>query len=260
MEKLRVLLITQNESLYFGKSISYFLSKAPSWVNISGVILLDASPFGKPQPVLKMLKRTYDVFGLAFCLNFFLRLANENIFHRRDLIKNVLKKFKVEEIKLIKKNINDKGNLEIIRKFKPDLIISIAANQIFKRTLLSLPKFGSLNLHSALLPRYKGLMPTFWAMKNDEKEMGVSVFFMDEGIDTGKILVQKTFEIRHSDSLDSLIKKNKKIGMDALLEAIHLIQEGNYQTKGFAPEDGSYYSFPKKEDVREFRNAGKKFW
>ena len=60
--------------------------------------------------------------------------------------------------------------------------------------------------HSALLPNYKRLMPTFWVLKNDEKERGVSVFFMDEGIDTGEILVQSAFPIEQKDTLERFKK------------------------------------------------------
>lgn len=257
---MKLVIITQDEPLYFGENLDYFLSKMPSWVTIEGLILLDLSPFGKSESFLKRIIKTYDVFGVRFFIRYTLKFFNSKIFFRKKLIKNILKKKNIKKIKLVRKSINSKENLEIISKLKPDLIISIAANQIFKKDFLSLPKYGCLNLHSAVLPKYKGLMPTFWAMKNNEKEMGASVFFMDEGIDTGKILVQKVFEIEPSDSLDSLIKKNKKVGMDALLEAINLIRAGEYQTKKYAPHEGSYYSFPKKRDIRDFINAGKKFW
>jgi len=171
-----------------------------------------------------------------------------------------MKRNNVEEILLPSKNINAKKSLEMLKTFDPDLIISITANQIFKKRLLNLPKHGCLNLHSALLPNYKGLMPTFWVLKNDEKEMGVSVFFMDEGIDTGEILVQRAFPIEQKDTLENLIDKNKKIGMDTIVKSIELIQSGNYQTKKFPEGMGSYYSFPTRKDVKEFTRAGKKFW
>lgn len=257
---MRIIIITQDEPFYFGKHFDYFFRILPSWVNIRGVVLLHASPFGKTQSFWKRIKRTYDIFGFIFFLRYCLKYIKSKILVRKFLIRNVLKKYNINEIKLPKKNINAKGSLNTLKGLKPDLIISIAANQIFKRNLLNLPRYGCLNLHSALLPKYKGLMPTFWALNNNESEMGVSVFFMDEGIDTGKVIVQKAFPIESTDSLESLINKNKKIGMDAIVEAINLIKSGKYKTIKFSPEEGTYYSHPSRKDVREFVNARKKFW
>ena len=64
-------------------------------------------------------------------------------------------------------------------------------NQIFKKQIIELAPKGCINLHTALLPKYRGLMPTFWVLKNNEKYTGVSVFFVDKGIDSGPIIVQR---------------------------------------------------------------------
>ena len=82
------------------------------------------------------------------------------------------------------------------------MLVSILGNQIFKRKLIDLAPKGCINLHTALLPKYRGLMPTFWALKNNEKNTGVSVFFVDEGIDSGPIIIQKKVVIE-------LIRHNK---------------------------------------------------
>lgn len=257
---MKIIIITQDEPFYLGKHFDYFFSKLPPWAIISGVILLDASPFGKADSFWKRVKRTYYVFGFGFFLRYCLKYIKSKIIFRKYLIKNVIKKYNINEIKLPKKKINAKECLRSITAFQPDLIINISASQIFKKNLLNLPKHGCLNLHSALLPKYKGLMPTFWALRNNESNMGVAVFFMDEGIDTGAILVQKVLSIEPTDSLESLINKNKRVGMDAIIEAINLVKTGSYETKKFSPGEGSYYSFPAREDVEEFARAGKKFW
>jgi methionyl-tRNA formyltransferase len=103
-------------------------------------------------------------------------------------------------------------------------------------------------------------MPTFWVLKNGEEETGVSVFFVDEGIDSGPILVQKRIPISRNESQRDLILKTKKIGMDAIIEALDLIYSGEYT---LIPNDESkmtYYSFPSRNDVREFKKLGKKFF
>ncbi|MDB4851845.1 formyltransferase family protein, partial [Flavobacteriaceae bacterium] len=118
---------------------------------------------------------------------------------------------------------------------------------------------GCINLHTALLPKYRGLMPTFWVMKNNEKYTGVSVFFVDEGIDSGPIIVQEKLEIGNS-TQKSLIIKTKRIGMQLILKSIDLISNNKV---AIIPNDASkktYYSFPTRKDVLEFRKNGKKFF
>ncbi len=103
-------------------------------------------------------------------------------------------------------------------------------------------------------------MPTFWVMKNDEEYTGVSVFFVDEGIDSGPILVQRKVKIEKSWTQRDLIKHTKKIGMDAIVEAIEKIDTGNYELIPNPQEESSYYSFPTREDVKDFYSKGKKFF
>jgi len=257
---LRIIIITQDDPFYLGKHFDYFFKKLPSWITVCGIVLLDASPFGKVDSFWKRIKKTYKTFGTSFFFRYSLRYIKSKFIFRKFLVRNVMKKYNINEIKLPKKNLNARESLETLSVLKPDLIISIMANQIFRKKLINLPKYGCVNLHSALLPKYKGLMPTFWALKNNEPEMGVSVFFMDDGIDTGEIIMQKVFPIESNDSLDSLINKNKKLGIDAIIEAIDLLKSDCYETIKFSPEEGSYYSFPSRKDVKEFIRDGKKFW
>lgn len=256
---MNIIIITQNDPFYLGKYLDYLFSNMPDFAKIAGIIILDFSPFGKAESIFKRIRRIYQVFGLYFFVRYLCRYLYIMLFNRKYLIKFVINKYNIEEIVLPNNNLNSPESINYIKKIKPDLIISISANQIFKKELLDLPRYRCLNLHTALLPKYKGLMPAFWALKNDEPEAGVSVFFIDEGIDTGDILVQKTIPIEPDDTLDKLIHKTKKLGMDSLLRAINMIESKNLKT--FKPSgEGSYYTFPTNKDVREFINAGKKFW
>lgn len=102
-------------------------------------------------------------------------------------------------------------------------------------------------------------MPSFWVLKNDETHTGVSVFFVDDGIDSGPILVQKKVEIG-SRSQEELIKYTERLGMDAIIEAIEKIQDGTYQLIPNLDDESSYFSFPTREDVKEFKRKGKRFY
>ena len=102
-------------------------------------------------------------------------------------------------------------------------------------------------------------MPTFWVLKNNEKFTGVSVFFVDEGIDSGPIIIQKKIKVEDL-SLEELILETKKIGMDSIASAIKLIKKGNYKLIANPDNKKTYYSFPSREDVIDFKKKGKFFF
>ena len=110
-----------------------------------------------------------------------------------------------------------------------------------------------------MLPKYRGLMPTFWVLKNNEKTTGVSVFFVDEGIDSGPIIIQKSIDIE-SKTQSQLIKITKKIGMELIAKSIDMIHNGNLQLIENPKNKSSYYSFPTREDVLIFKRNNKKFF
>ena len=134
----------------------------------------------------------------------------------RDVVR-VIKSHGIELVNICG-SVNSKESLSTLKSLDADLFISIAAI-IFKRRFLDIPRLGTLNLHTALLPKYRGLMPSFWVLKNKEKQTGVSVFFVDEGIDSGPILVQKKFNIENLSHWD-LVRMTKFLGMEAILEGI----------------------------------------
>jgi methionyl-tRNA formyltransferase len=103
-------------------------------------------------------------------------------------------------------------------------------------------------------------MPSFWVLKNNEKETGVSVFFVDEGIDSGTILVQIRIPIHKNMTQAELIRISKKVGMEAIIESIKLIQSGNYQLIPNPDNEKTYFPFPTQKDVKEFYRDGKKFY
>jgi methionyl-tRNA formyltransferase len=254
---MNVVILTQNDPFFLAENLEYLFSKIPSNIYISGCVVFDASPFGKNETFLHKATKAFFIFGHKFFTRYTL-LYLKNKFDMTKNVKAVLNKFGIPIIDL-KDDINREKSLSKIRKFKPDLLVSIAANRIFKKQLIELAPKGCLNLHTALLPKYRGLMPSFWVLRNNEKQTGVSVFFVDEGIDSGPILVQKKVQIGDETWAD-LIQHTKKIGMHAILEAIDCIYSGNYKLIENDPEKSSYYTFPTKQDVKEFLKAGKKFF
>ena len=253
---MRIVIITQEEPFYLSENIEYLIDKKLSNYNVSGCVIGDPSPFGKKESFLKKASKTLRVFGFKFFIYYTFKLILRKL--TRPGINKIIKKRNIPIIK-IKGSINSKKSLEMISKFSPELLISILGNQIFKKPLLDLARFGCINLHTGLLPKYRGLMPTFWAMKNKEKFIGISVFFVDEGIDSGPIIIQQKIKIGNQ-SLEKLIKITKLIGMDLIAQSVDLIKKNKFILIKNPDNEMTYYSFPKRTDVIEFLNDGNRFF
>ena len=116
--------------------------------------------------------------------------------------------------------------LDTIRDLHPDLIVVTAYGRILPGSLLNLPPLGTINVHGSLLPKYRGAAPIQWAVIRGESETGVTIMQMDEGMDTGDILLPVTLPIAEDDTSGSLFDKLSKIGGKALVKAIKLLKEG----------------------------------
>lgn len=254
---MRILIITQDDPFFLADNLRFLISRLPSETELVGCIVFSVSPFGKQESFFDKIRRTYSIFGFGFMMNYGIRFLL-NKFDKTKKVASVMTGFRVPLIKL-SKGINTNESLQVVESYKPDLMISIAGNQIFKKRLLNIPTKGTINLHTALLPKYRGLMPTFWVLKNNEVETGVSVFMVDEGIDSGPILVQKKVPITNQ-SQRELIIQTKRIGMECILEAIEKIRDGRVEYIPNPVDHMSYYSFPTKNDVVEFRRIGKRFY
>ncbi len=142
-------------------------------------------------------------------------------------------------------------NLEFIntiKSLKPDLIVVCAYGKILPKEILEIPKFGCWNIHASLLPKYRGASPINWAILEGEKETGITIMIMEEGLDTGPILLQKKIDISEKDTAITLAQKLSLLGKEAILEAIDLHKKGLLKPTP-QPEDGiSYAPIIKKED------------
>jgi methionyl-tRNA formyltransferase len=156
-------------------------------------------------------------------------------------------------------SVNAADYLDRLRGMNLDLIISINASQKFKTGILSLPRLGCINVHGALLPRYRGRLPSFWVLANGEKETGATVHFMNEDLDDGPILIQERVPIEPTDTQDSLIRKTKAVGARLIVESIDRLERGSVTTLPNDRAQATYYSFPTKEDGQRLRQQGRRF-
>ncbi|HET6888246.1 MAG TPA: methionyl-tRNA formyltransferase [Candidatus Udaeobacter sp.] len=122
--------------------------------------------------------------------------------------------------------IKDRQALEEIRALRPDVIVVMAYGQILPRGLLETPEIGCLNLHASLLPRWRGAAPIQAAIAAGDREIGMTVMYMDEGLDTGDILLQRTIDILPADTGGALHDRLAGVAPETLLESLDLLAKG----------------------------------
>jgi methionyl-tRNA formyltransferase len=135
-----------------------------------------------------------------------------------------------------------------LRGLKPDMIIVVAYGQILPQAILDLPKFGCLNVHTSLLPEYRGASPIQSAILNGETETGVTIMKMDAGLDTGDILAQTRMPILPEDNSQTLHDRLAQLGAELLVETIPNYVAGKISPKPQPAEGMSYTAKIKKED------------
>src|SRR6266536_2701685 len=123
--------------------------------------------------------------------------------------------------------IKDRQAIEEIRALQSDAIVVMAYGQILPREVLEIPRLACLNLHASLLPRWRGAAPIQAAIAAGDCETGITVMYMDEGLDTGDVLLQRSVEILPNDTGGSLHDRLARIAPEALLESLRLVAAGN---------------------------------
>lgn len=147
---------------------------------------------------------------------------------RYDTQDNVLKELAMDNnIDYLKHpNINSHDFLNEIQNYNCDLFVSMSFNQIFKSKIINMPSMKTINCHAGKLPFYRGRNILNWVLINDEKEFGITVHYMDEGIDTGDIILQKSYPITDQDDYGSLLEVAYVECANVLYDAVTLIKEG----------------------------------
>src|SRR6266481_5424135 len=142
----------------------------------------------------------------------------------------------------------DEGFIEQVGTLRPDLIAVAAYGQILPQAILDLPRFGCLNVHTSLLPKYRGAAPIQWAILNDEAETGVTIMKMDAGMDTGDILTQERTPIAAEDNSETLHGRLAQIGARLLVQTIPDYVSGRILPRPQPAEQATYAPKIKKQD------------
>ena len=137
-----------------------------------------------------------------------------------------------------------------ISAVSPAFIVVIAFGKILPKPVLDIPRYGAVNVHASLLPKYRGAAPIQWAMLNREKETGVTTMLMDEGLDTGDILLVSRTEIRKNETASTLHDRLSAMGADLIVQTLRDLASGIISPVAQDPGKASYAPMLKKEDGR----------
>lgn len=132
---------------------------------------------------------------------------------------------------------------EFIKSLNPDVIVVVAFGQFLSKKLLAIPKFGCINLHASLLPKYRGAAPIQWAIINGERETGLTTFILNEEMDAGDILLQERVPISDEDTAGTLHDKLAELGPDLVLRTLEGLEKGTLIPR---PQDHSQATFAPK--------------
>ncbi|MDO4691181.1 MAG: methionyl-tRNA formyltransferase [Fusobacterium sp.] len=205
------------------------------------IIFMGTSEFAVPS--LKILNEKHNIISV------FTKVDKPNLRGKKInyspvkeyALENKLEIFQPESFK-------DKNVIEKIKELAPDLIVVVAYGKILPKEVIEIPRYGVINLHSSLLPKYRGAAPINAAIINGDSKTGVSIMYVEEKLDAGPVLLQAETMIDDGDTFFSLHERLKVMGAELLENAINLIEEGNIDLK---IQDESLVTFVKpfkKED------------
>jgi methionyl-tRNA formyltransferase len=257
---MNLFLLTQPDAFYIPKLLDRFMAEKPGDARVVGASVLkgEISMENVPDYLRLMGLRGTVLNGLDFVRHETLDLIDRTI--GVDGVYSVRGVLRRHDIPVhTPENVNDASFLEYLQDRNVDLVVSVACPQIVREELLNGPPEGVINIHGALLPKYRGKLPSFWVLANGEEKTGVTVHYMNEELDDGPIIVQEEVPIRASDTLHSLVLRSKvQYGASALAEAVRDIMEEAVDAKKNSEEEATYYSFPSVDAIRRFRERGRR--
>lgn len=263
---LRKYVFIQNDPFYLPKVLDKYLREHAAstvGINIQSVAQGKRTVFQTAMDLLKMYGPWY--FQWKFRKFFFKKvqgkivnglLGSTRVCHT---VAAVAKKYgvKVDE----SADVNSEEFRAMLRERGVEFIVSISGTQLYKKALRQQTPYGIVNCHGALLPKYRGLMPSFWTLCNDESCGGVSVHYVDRRLDNGPIVVQKQYRIHKHDTLEDIMARGKDLAAEAILECVRKVEEGDLSDLRPNPEaEQSHFSMPTRDDVKRFRAAGHRFF
>lgn len=265
---IRILIITQDDPFYipvFFKEFDRIFNDER--IDLLGVVI--QTPLGK-KSLPKLMSQMYNFYGafdfvrigIKFVIYKILNVIASSVFGGNFpgcfSLKHFLMKKKYNIINL--SNINSESSVSILREMNLDLIVSVAASQKFREKVISIPKFGCINIHNSRLPKNRGMLPNFWALYNSDTTplSGITVHKMNASLDDGPIVLQEDLLLDSKESLHKLIIRTKKHNAHMILRAVQMFISGEPPLLQNDSSLATYNTFPTKKDVELFKKKGLK--
>lgn len=260
---MQILIITQDENLYLPESFATVCDQLGSDI----VCIVSCPAMSTHGGAIKGFWKHFRLFGFKGTFTMGFRVIKAKL--KSNLrppdssgpfysIKQVADSFGIHYHYVEKLAGQNFQNL--LDKYSPELLISISCPQVISKKIRVRISNGCINVHGAPLPKYRGLMPAFWVLRNGETKTATTVHDLEAKLDDGDILVQRQIEITREDTWDSLVRKTKSAGAKALVEAVKQIKAGTVERKPNREEEATYFSFPNAEDRKIFLNKGRKYF
>jgi methionyl-tRNA formyltransferase len=247
---MRIFIIAMDEPLYMPRIYKPIIKARSS--EIIGIALV--SPYPSHMSFWQFIMRHLILFGPRYFTLTALRvLLKKPIYSMSAWGKRYA-------IPLFKpRNVNAPSFLHTLAALKPDVIICSSPHLIRKK-LLSLPRLGCINTHAGMLPRYRGIYPIFWALFNNEREIGLTTHVMNEGIDDGPIIVQRTIPIDPSLTFVSLLDKVVALTPPNVLDALKKLEDPTFTPQPNDSRYATYFTYPTLFDKLVFMRRKKKIF
>jgi len=257
---MRIEFLTQDDPLYI---LPFFDEFVRHYVSEFQILQIATSPVMGKRPRSQMIKELTQLYGPVGMARLTARLAEARILgklpkragaSRYSTLSQLCHAYGIPHEKI--GNPNASEFVESVRRRGADLLVSVACPYILQVPLLTIAPKGAINIHHAPLPRYKGMMPTFWQMFHGEKSVGLTIHYMSAKIDEGEALLQDKQAIEPSETLDHLIQRSKRHGAHCMARVLRQIQEGTAKPVALDHSKGSYFTFPTSAEIKEFHFRG----
>lgn len=255
---MRIVFVTMDDPIYILPFFDEFFQLHRDGIEVAGIF--SCKTMGE-RGRLRLLRELFVLYGPLGLVRLVGRKLGSKIAEqlpasgkRFHSLPQLCRAFKIPHTDIGNPNQEEFRNQ--IAALAPDVVVSVACPYILKERILSLPPRGCINIHHAPLPRYKGMMPTFWQMYHGERQVGVTIHTMAARVDEGRALLQEQLPIVPGESLDALIRRTKRHGAHCMLKVLQQIAQGTHTAVATDDATSSYFTFPTAAEIREFRRRG----
>ena len=248
-ERLRLVIVTEDDPLYVIRFFEVFFEEYPrDEFEVVAVTVQNAFH----EPISKTARRIWRFYGPIGFVRLGFRFALTKLSRRR-----IATLAEQADLSLLPtESVNDASYIAEMRRLQPDVIMSVAAPEIFRKDVIGTARLGCVNIHSGRLPKYRGMMPNFWQLLHGEDHATVTVHELVEKLDAGSILGTLEVPIHERDTLDRLIVETKREGARLMIDVLRQIAAGQTQPQPLDMSEAEYFSFPKPDDVRALHRRG----